>query len=167
MPLVLLLVLLLVAAPEPPTVAAEEKALPELIDELAEEGVVRREHRFVDPVGRLDVLHGGIAREAVDRLETEGMRYLLLDLRNNPGGSLDAAIGVSDVVSVDRADDRILIDLPDFDSLVGEHRERVLRFLEHLDHGGDQGEVFVSVADKQAHEFLCYGARIRTIVLPV
>jgi len=35
-------------------------------------------------------------REAVDRLETEGMRYLVLDLRNNPGGSLDAAIGVSD-----------------------------------------------------------------------
>jgi len=35
-------------------------------------------------------------REAVDRLETEGMRYLIMDLRNNPGGSLDAAIGVSD-----------------------------------------------------------------------
>jgi carboxyl-terminal processing protease len=36
-------------------------------------------------------------REAVDRLEAEGMRHLILDLRNNPGGSLDAAIGVSDV----------------------------------------------------------------------
>ena len=36
-------------------------------------------------------------REAVDRLEAEGMRDLILDLRNNPGGSLDAAIGVSDV----------------------------------------------------------------------
>jgi len=35
-------------------------------------------------------------RDAIDRLEAEGMRYLILDLRNNPGGSLDAAIGVSD-----------------------------------------------------------------------
>ncbi len=35
-------------------------------------------------------------REAIDRLESEGMRYLVFDLRNNPGGSLDAAIGVSD-----------------------------------------------------------------------
>jgi carboxyl-terminal processing protease len=35
-------------------------------------------------------------RDAIDRLEVEGMRYLILDLRNNPGGSLDAAIGVSD-----------------------------------------------------------------------
>ena len=35
--------------------------------------------------------------EAIDRLEGEGMKYLIFDLRNNPGGSLDAAIGVSDV----------------------------------------------------------------------
>jgi carboxyl-terminal processing protease len=35
-------------------------------------------------------------RDAIDRLESEGMAYLVLDLRNNPGGSLDAAIGVSD-----------------------------------------------------------------------
>ena len=35
--------------------------------------------------------------EAIDRLEDEGMKYLIFDLRNNPGGSLDAAIGVSDV----------------------------------------------------------------------
>jgi carboxyl-terminal processing protease len=35
-------------------------------------------------------------RAAVDRLEAEGMRHLIFDLRNNPGGSLDAAIGVSD-----------------------------------------------------------------------
>jgi carboxyl-terminal processing protease len=35
-------------------------------------------------------------REAIDRLEAEGMRSLIFDLRNNPGGSLDAAIGVSD-----------------------------------------------------------------------
>jgi carboxyl-terminal processing protease len=35
-------------------------------------------------------------RDAIDRLEVEGMRHLILDLRNNPGGSLDAAIGVSD-----------------------------------------------------------------------
>jgi carboxyl-terminal processing protease len=35
-------------------------------------------------------------RDAIDRLEVAGMRYLILDLRNNPGGSLDAAIGVSD-----------------------------------------------------------------------
>ena len=36
-------------------------------------------------------------REAIDRLEAEGMKSLIFDLRNNPGGSLDAAIGVSDV----------------------------------------------------------------------
>jgi carboxyl-terminal processing protease len=34
--------------------------------------------------------------EAIDRLEAEGMKSLIFDLRNNPGGSLDAAIGVSD-----------------------------------------------------------------------
>jgi len=35
-------------------------------------------------------------REAIERLRTEGMNDLILDLRNNPGGSLDAAIGVVD-----------------------------------------------------------------------
>jgi carboxyl-terminal processing protease len=36
-------------------------------------------------------------REAVDRLDQEGMSSLIFDLRNNPGGSLDAAIGVADI----------------------------------------------------------------------
>ena len=35
-------------------------------------------------------------RDAIERLEAEGMKSLIFDLRNNPGGSLDAAIGVSD-----------------------------------------------------------------------
>jgi carboxyl-terminal processing protease len=35
-------------------------------------------------------------RDAIDSLDSEGMKFLILDLRNNPGGSLDAAIGVSD-----------------------------------------------------------------------
>ena len=35
-------------------------------------------------------------RDAVDRLTSEGMQHLIFDLRNNPGGSLDAAIGVAD-----------------------------------------------------------------------
>jgi len=35
-------------------------------------------------------------RQAIERLRTEGMQDLILDLRNNPGGSLDAAIGVAD-----------------------------------------------------------------------
>ncbi len=35
-------------------------------------------------------------REAIDRLEEQGMKSLIFDLRNNPGGSLDAAIGVAD-----------------------------------------------------------------------
>ncbi len=35
-------------------------------------------------------------REAIQRLQTEGMQDLIFDLRNNPGGSLDAAIGVAD-----------------------------------------------------------------------
>lgn len=38
----------------------------------------------------------GEVRDAVDRLSAEGMQHLIFDLRNNPGGSLDAAIGVAD-----------------------------------------------------------------------
>src|SRR4029078_11226671 len=34
--------------------------------------------------------------EAVDKLKGEGMQRLVLDLRGNPGGLLDAAVGVSD-----------------------------------------------------------------------
>jgi carboxyl-terminal processing protease len=34
--------------------------------------------------------------DAIDRLEKEGMKKLILDLRANPGGLLDAAVGVSD-----------------------------------------------------------------------
>lgn len=34
--------------------------------------------------------------EAVEKLEGEGMQRLVLDLRQNPGGLLDAAVGVSD-----------------------------------------------------------------------
>lgn len=34
--------------------------------------------------------------EAIDRLVGEGMESLIFDLRNNPGGALDASIGVSD-----------------------------------------------------------------------
>ncbi len=36
-------------------------------------------------------------REAVVNLQQEGMNSLIFDLRNNPGGPLDAAVGVSDV----------------------------------------------------------------------
>ncbi len=36
-------------------------------------------------------------RDAVEQLQQEGMRSLVFDLRNNPGGPLDAAVGVSDV----------------------------------------------------------------------
>ena len=34
--------------------------------------------------------------EAIEKLETQGMQKLVLDLRMNPGGLLDAAVGVSD-----------------------------------------------------------------------
>jgi carboxyl-terminal processing protease len=34
--------------------------------------------------------------EAVDKLKAQGMQKLVLDLRGNPGGLLDAAVGVSD-----------------------------------------------------------------------
>ncbi|MCD4748268.1 MAG: S41 family peptidase [Thermoanaerobaculales bacterium] len=36
-------------------------------------------------------------REAVDQLRDEGMKSLIFDLRNNPGGPLDAAVGISDL----------------------------------------------------------------------
>lgn len=36
-------------------------------------------------------------REALTDLEDQGMTRLIFDVRNNPGGALDAAIGVSDV----------------------------------------------------------------------
>lgn len=35
--------------------------------------------------------------DALEQLEDDGMKNLVFDLRNNPGGSLEAAIGVSDV----------------------------------------------------------------------
>ncbi len=39
--------------------------------------------------------------EAIQRLTGEGMTRLVFDLRNNPGGALDAAIGVSDLFLVE------------------------------------------------------------------
>jgi carboxyl-terminal processing protease len=36
-------------------------------------------------------------REAVDTLRRQGMRALILDLRNNPGGLLDQGVGVADL----------------------------------------------------------------------
>lgn len=38
----------------------------------------------------------GEVREAVDRLTARGMKRLVFDLRDNPGGPLEAAVGVSD-----------------------------------------------------------------------
>lgn len=35
--------------------------------------------------------------EAIDMLKSRGMRQLIFDLRSNPGGDLDAAVGVSDL----------------------------------------------------------------------
>lgn len=39
--------------------------------------------------------------EAIQTLKSEGMSSLVFDLRNNPGGALDAAIGVSDLFLVE------------------------------------------------------------------
>lgn len=39
--------------------------------------------------------------DAIDRLTGQGMERLVFDLRNNPGGALDAAIGVSDAFLVE------------------------------------------------------------------
>ncbi len=38
----------------------------------------------------------GEVREAIDRLDELGMKRLVFDLRDNPGGPLEAAVGVSD-----------------------------------------------------------------------
>ncbi|MEE4272637.1 MAG: S41 family peptidase [Thermoanaerobaculales bacterium] len=40
-------------------------------------------------------------REAIEALTAQGMNRLIFDLRNNPGGSLDAAVGVSDLFLVE------------------------------------------------------------------
>ncbi len=44
--------------------------------------------------------------EAIDRLQAQGMKSLVFDLRANPGGSLDSAIGVADAFL--RKDDLIV-----------------------------------------------------------
>ncbi len=36
-------------------------------------------------------------REAIEQLEGQGMTDLVFDLRNNPGGPLDAAVGIADI----------------------------------------------------------------------
>ena len=48
---------------------------------------------------RLTDFREGVVRElneAIDRLVDEGMQSLILDLRNNPGGLLESAVGVAD-----------------------------------------------------------------------
>ena len=41
---------------------------------------------------QFEMVTGGQFKEAVDRLEDQGMEQLIVDLRGNPGGVLDAAV---------------------------------------------------------------------------
>jgi len=78
---------------EPFTVEIERTRIPQTTVRYA--FMVRPEVGYI----RLSEFTSSSAREvheAIDRLESEGMKSLIFDLRNNPGGSLDAAIGVSD-----------------------------------------------------------------------
>ncbi|MFH1496342.1 MAG: S41 family peptidase [Verrucomicrobiota bacterium] len=53
-----------------------------------------------DGIGVIEIVHfgektGGEFRRALDRLRAEGMRALVIDLRDNPGGLLNAAVEVA------------------------------------------------------------------------
>ncbi|MFR2482251.1 MAG: S41 family peptidase [Hungatella sp.] len=52
-------------------------------------------------VSQFDVVTAGQFKAAVDDLETQGMKKLLVDLRNNPGGVLDAVVGMLDYILPD------------------------------------------------------------------
>lgn len=52
-------------------------------------------------VSQFDVVTAGQFKAAVDDLEKQGMKKLLVDLRNNPGGVLDAVVGMLDYILPD------------------------------------------------------------------
>ena len=52
-------------------------------------------------VSRFDVVTADQFKAAVDDLEKQGMKKLLVDLRNNPGGVLDAVVGMLDYILPD------------------------------------------------------------------
>lgn len=52
-------------------------------------------------VSQFDVVTAGQFKAAVDDLEKQGMKKLLVDLRNNPGGILDAVVGMLDYILPD------------------------------------------------------------------
>ena len=50
---------------------------------------------------RIDMFSGECAKEfedAVRDLTDRGMKSLVIDLRNNPGGSLDAVVNIADII---------------------------------------------------------------------
>ncbi len=62
---------------------------------------VRDARLLGDGIGYLQLVQfsehsGAECREAVKRLQAQGMKALVLDLRNNPGGLLDAAVDVAE-----------------------------------------------------------------------
>ena len=52
-------------------------------------------------VSQFDVVTADQFKAAVDDLEKQGMKKLLVDLRNNPGGVLDAVVGMLDYILPD------------------------------------------------------------------
>ena len=52
-------------------------------------------------VSQFDVVTADQFKAAVDDLEKHGMKKLLVDLRNNPGGGLDAVVGMLDYILPD------------------------------------------------------------------
>ncbi|MGH7663083.1 MAG: S41 family peptidase [Gemmatimonadaceae bacterium] len=70
---------------------------------------VQRVTMLGDSIGYVDVnvfseTTASDLREAVESLRSEGMRRLIIDLRNNPGGLLDQGVSVSDLF-LDRGDE--------------------------------------------------------------
>lgn len=79
--------------------ASEEEITFELVREIIEVQSVRGVEMLTDSIGYLRITQFGVktgdeVSEAINELNQNGMKGLIMDLRNNPGGLLEAAVEV-------------------------------------------------------------------------